>query len=143
MKLRQLFIVLGMLGIIAGAFALSRFLASQRKEPQRKNAVLPKKYVKTQPVRYTDIPTEIVAYGRVSSAQPLDLIAEVAGRLKQGDVLLKAGQKFHKGDLLFSTDDAEARLTLQANKSTFMKLIASILPDLKIDHSASYDAWNQ
>ncbi|MCS6834376.1 MAG: efflux transporter periplasmic adaptor subunit, partial [Flammeovirgaceae bacterium] len=90
MKLRQLFIVLGMLGIIAGAFALSRFLASQRKEPQRKNAVLPKKYVKTQPVRYTDIPTEIVAYGRVSSAQPLDLIAEVAGRLKQGDVLLKA-----------------------------------------------------
>jgi hypothetical protein len=143
MKLRQIFIVIGVIGIIGGAFGLNRFLASQKKDPQKKPTITQKRFVRTEKVSYSDVPTEIVAYGRVTSAQPLDLITEVAGRIKQGEVTLKAGQKFQKGALIFSTDETEAKLTLQASKSAFMKQVASILPDFKIDYSTSYDKWNQ
>ncbi|GAB4341958.1 MAG: hypothetical protein OHK0038_21740 [Flammeovirgaceae bacterium] len=143
MKLRQILIVIGIMGIIGGAYGINRFLASQKKDPQKKPSIAQKRFVRTEKVRYSDIPTEIVAYGRVTSAQPLDLITEVAGRIKQGEITLKAGQKFQKGALIFATDDTEAKLTLQATKSSFMKQVAAILPDFKIDYPASYEKWNQ
>ncbi len=55
---------------------------------------------------------------------------------------LKPGQNFSKGDLLFSVDDTEARLNLQSSKSNFLKSIASILADFKLDFPDRYPAWS-
>ncbi|MEQ9230463.1 MAG: efflux RND transporter periplasmic adaptor subunit, partial [Cyclobacteriaceae bacterium] len=75
------------------------------------------------------------------TAETIDLISEVAGRMTEGSVRLKAGQKFKKGTLLYSVDDEEASLTLKAAKSTFLKDLAGILPDLKIDFSDNFKTW--
>jgi multidrug efflux pump subunit AcrA (membrane-fusion protein) len=51
------------------------------------------------------------------------------------------GQKVRAGQLLFSINKQEALLNLQAQKSNFIRDIALILPDLKIDYSENFEAW--
>ncbi|MEO0331431.1 MAG: efflux RND transporter periplasmic adaptor subunit, partial [Bacteroidota bacterium] len=56
-------------------------------------------------------------------------------------VNLKPGTNFRKGQLIYRINDAEASLNLQARKSQFLNLIASSLPDFKIDFTEDYSAW--
>lgn len=137
---RKIYVVLGILGILGTAYGLMALL-SQKEEEKKKAVAEVKRYVKTSQVQYTDIPTELTAFGRVSSALPLDVISEVSGRMLQGNVNLKAGQKFSKGALLFRVDNTESRLRLQATKSTFLKDVSMLLPDMKIDYPESFEAW--
>lgn len=102
-----------------------------------------KKYVETTKVAYSDIKTEVVAFGRVRTAQSIDLISEVSGRMSQGNVRLKAGQNFKKGDLIYTVDDKEAGLNLKSTKSNFLRDLAAILPDLKIDFGNNFSAWEK
>jgi len=129
--------------LIFGSLGFSRYLAGQKELPPERPAPEVVNYVKVKQVAFQNVETEIVAYGRVGSSQPIDLIAEVGGRLFQGDVPLKEGQNFRQGQLLVRVNDAEARLNLQARKSSFLNLIASILPDLKVDYSNSFPRWQQ
>jgi membrane fusion protein, multidrug efflux system len=141
MTSRQLLVTLAGIAIIAISFAVMDVLASMKEEPKMKPPPEVRKYVDVQPVAYSDVKTEIMAYGRVRTAQSLDLLSEVAGRMHQGNIRLKEGERFKKGSLLFYIDDREAALTLKSQKSTFLRDLAAILPDFKIDFSASYDTW--
>ena len=141
MKLRQIIIVVIGLVILVGSFAASGILSGMKEPPKKETPVEVKKFVKTQPVRYEDVQTNIVAFGRVRTAEALDLIAEVPGRMFSGSKALKEGQSFRKGELIFRVDDTEAKLDLQSEKSNFLRDLAAILPDLKIDFSENYSAW--
>lgn len=127
--------------LVFGSFGFARYLAGKKELPPERPAPAVTNYVKVKEVAFRNVETEIVAYGRVGSSQPIDLIAEVGGRLLQGDVPLKEGQNFRKGQLLVHVNDVETRLNLQARKSSFLNLIASILPDLKVDYASSFPAW--
>lgn len=142
MKKRQIIILVVALVIFGGSFGLMRFLASQKPIPKQIISEKAKKFVKTEKVNYQTIRTQLVAYGRVNSSQPLDLASEVSGRLLAGNITLKAGQKFSKGTLLFKIDDSEQKLRLQAAKSGLLKDIAGILADFKIDFGDSYSVWS-
>lgn len=83
-----------------------------------------------------------MGYGNVSSFNSIDLISEVQGKLSQGKVDLKAGVKFRKGDLLYKIYDVEARYSLRARKSSFINLIANILPDIKSDYPNEFSKWS-
>lgn len=141
MKKRQWIISGTAIVILAIAFGLSSFFAGQKEEKPIKKPTVVKKYVSTLPVKYEDVKTHIVAYGRVQTAQSLDLLSEVSGRMYEGSVRLKAGQRFKKGTLLFYLDDEEASLNLKSQKSNFLRDIAAILPDLRIDYSQSFETW--
>ncbi|MGI9543328.1 MAG: efflux RND transporter periplasmic adaptor subunit, partial [Cyclobacteriaceae bacterium] len=134
-------IIVAVLVLIA-MVALGGFFSSLKKEPPKTDIKTPPKYVATIPVAYHDVDTRIVTYGRVESSQPIDLIAEVSGRILGGGVPLKESQDFRRGSLLYRIDDAEARLDLKSEKSNFLRDLATILPDLKIDFSDSYPNWN-
>jgi len=138
---RKLIILGSALGIIIIAFMLAGFFASQKKAPKIKKPAMAKKTVRTRPVVYAKLNTEIVTYGRVETAQSLDLLSEVSGRMFQGSIRLKEGQSFKKGTLLFYIDDEEAELTLKAQKSNFLRDLAGILPDLKVDFTENFDTW--
>lgn len=142
MNKRQVIIVLIGIGFLVGSFALSSILGGMKEAPKKKPPKEIKKYVKTTPVVYGDVNTWITAHGRVSTAQTLDMIAEVSGIMKRGSVPLKAGQKFRKGTLLYSIDNTEVKLNINAQKSIFLRDLASILPDLKIDFSDNFDKWS-
>lgn len=142
MKPRQYIInfALGILIAAAGVY-FAGVLASLKK-PQVKKSPPPKAInVPVKPVRYSDQETALEYFGRVGSFQSAGIIAEVQGQILQGAVRLKNGQQVRKGQLLFSIDDQETRLNLQSQKSQFMKSIADILADLKVDFSDSYPTW--
>ena len=141
MKLRQIIIIGSAVLIIAGSIGLSKFLTSLKEEPEEKNEAPIRKYVKTTKVEYTDIDTKVVVYGRVKSAESLDLIAEISGIMTEGAITLKPGEKFTKGTLIYNIDDTEAKFKLQAQKSNFLSDLATILPDFKIDYPESFSVW--
>ena len=139
---KQKLIVFGAFALIllAGFFLMRQFAGMKELPPERPKTVSTN-FVKVDEVTYRELDTEVVAYGRITSSQPLSLIAEMGGRLFRGNVLLKPGVNFRKGQLLYRINDAEARLTLQSRKSEFLNLIASSLPDFKIDFTDDYPAW--
>ncbi len=143
MTLRQVIIVGIGLTILAGSFILSGALSSMKESPEIKTPEEIKRFVKTEKVKYSSVPTKVMAFGRVKTAESLDLIAEVSGRMSANSTPLKEGQRFRKGALLYKIDDREARLNLQSQKSNFLKELAAIMPDIKIDFSANYDEWSK
>jgi membrane fusion protein (multidrug efflux system) len=141
MTLRKIIIVIVGIGILVGAVALSNYMGTLKETPEKRPQPEFKKFVRTRVVEYGDLKTDVIAYGRVRTTAPLDLISEVSGRLRQGSVRFMEGQKFRKGTLLFAIDDAEARLNLLSEKSDFLKDVAAILPDMKIDMTDNFAAW--
>lgn len=141
MKVRQIIILLAALGII-GLSVFGGILLSALEEPEeeKKRAVV-RKFVQTAPVTYTAVPTSISAYGRLKASESLQLIAEKSGTLLQGAVPLKKGEQFAKGTLLYSVQNEEELLNLQASKSNFLSDLAAILPDMQVDFPNSYTQW--
>lgn len=142
MTLRKIIIVIIGIGIVVGAVGLSNYLGTLKETTEKRPQPEFKKFVRTRAVEYNDLKTDVIAYGRVRTTAPLDLIAEVSGRLMQGRVRLMEGQKFRRGTLLFVIDDTEAKLNLQSEKSDFLKDVAAILPDIKIDMNDNFQAWD-
>lgn len=143
MNKRKLIIVLSGIGILAVSYGAMNFFASQKEETEKKTLREYKKYVKTEEVKYQNVPTDILTYGRVRTAEKLDLIAQVSGRMTEGRIPLKEGQRFKKGTLLYKIDDTEARLNVKAQKSNFLRDLAAILPDLKVDYPTAFDRWKE
>lgn len=140
MEKRQIIIVVIALVVLGISYGGSEYLATLKEEPVIRKPPAVKKFVETAAVRYSDLKTEVISYGRVENAESLDLISEVSGRMSQG-IRLKAGQNFKKGNLIFSIDDEEASLTLKAQKSNFLRDLAGILPDFKVDFSDNFKTW--
>lgn len=139
---RKLIIISSSVGILFLAVVLAFFFAGQKEDPKDQRPLAVKKTVQTKKVNYQTIQTDVVSYGRVETAQTLDLLSEVSGRMYQGNVRLKEGQRFKKGDLIFYVDDKEPSLNLKSQKSNFLRDLAGILPDLKIDFNDNFEAWN-
>jgi multidrug efflux pump subunit AcrA (membrane-fusion protein) len=129
--------------ILGGAFYFNSVLSSQKKAPRKLQTPETINYVKIENYLPKTIETNIEAYGRVGSSQQINLVAEVGGKLLQGSVPLKRGQAFRKGQLLCKIYSTEQKLNLQAQKSRFLNTLASILPDIKIDFTSSYDIWQK
>jgi len=127
--------------ILSAGFVAMDFLSSQKKSPPERKPPEVKNYVKTVEVIYDEVDVNIEAYGRVGSSRRLNLTAEVGGKLEYGAIPLKEGQNFSEGQLLFKINNTEEKLTLQSRKSSFLNLLASILPDFKIDFKNNYQSW--
>ncbi len=136
-------IVLGIVFIVilGGTLSFSRFLISQKELPAQRPKPEVKNYVKAIPVRYESVPVAIEVFGRVGSSQQLNLVAEVGGKLLPGNVALKEGTNFRQGSVLAKINNSEQLLSLQSRKSNFLNLVATAIPDIKIDFAESYTQW--
>ncbi|MDA0194850.1 MAG: efflux RND transporter periplasmic adaptor subunit [Bacteroidetes bacterium] len=127
--------------IVGSAWLFKETMASQKVVPPERPRQEIKTYVSVLPTTHSNVATKVEAYGRVSSSQQVNITAEVGGKLLAGNIPLKAGQNFTTGQLLCKIHNVEQSFSLQARKSTFLNLLASILPDLKIDFKQSYPTW--
>jgi multidrug efflux pump subunit AcrA (membrane-fusion protein) len=101
------------------------------------------KYYNAQKVTNDTIELIISTKGRVIDGQQINLVSEVQGRILRGDVDLKKGSSFKKNQLIAKIDHTEAELLLKARKSSFINLVANILPDIKVDYQENYIFWNK
>jgi len=135
--------IITILAIIIVAFALMRTLAGMKERPEVRTLEEQKRAVHVTEVKYSNIRSEVIGLGRLTSENEVALSSEVRGKIQAGDVPLKKGQSFKKNDLLLTIYDRETRLSLLATKSRFLKNIASILPDFKVDFAESYPEWQK
>jgi len=126
--------------IILGVF-MFKWLSSFKKNPQKKTPPAVTRYVKAIPVKYENLPGIIQTSGRMRAFDEINISSEVGGRLEDGDRLFKPGQFFRKGELIAHVINDEFTFQLKAQKSNFLKSIANILPDMKIDYPDSYPKW--
>ncbi len=129
--------------LIVASFLLMIFLGTFKKELQKKPKNVEKRFVKVAEVEYGDISSKIEEFGRVISLEKIDILSEVRGKIESGDVPLKKGQRFKRGDLLLKIYDKEAKLALKAKKSRFLNLIANLLADFKIDFPERFGRWKE
>ena len=99
------------------------------------------KFVKTDRFKAQTYGAAIQGLGRVSSSQAVSVTSEVQGALQAGEIILKKGSSFSKGQLLFRVNSSDAALLLAARKSTYLTLLANILPDLKVDYPDHFEVW--
>lgn len=142
MTKRQIIIVAILTGIIALIVSIL-FSRGSNAAPKKEVAKTPTKFLKTQTIQKSTLPLSIEAFGRVLASRNVTLSTEVQGTILEGSVALKSGTQFREGTVLFKIDDQQALYTLRALKSKFLNLMASALPDLKIDYKDNFLAWKQ
>ena len=128
MKTKQLLIPVGILTI---GFLLMMFLLNTKSEPPKSKSVARPKIVQANLIKLKNIHSEIVAFGRLTSSQPIILYSEVAGILEKGSIHFQSASSFNKGDLLIKVDDRQATLDLNSTKSDFLNApIVIVVSDL-------------
>lgn len=132
---RRIIIVSAFIFIVGLAYGLMKFLIAQKEMPFSRPAVVAKRYVKAEEVKYATIVSPVSAPGRVTSISEVDIIAEASGKIISSEIPLKKGAVFSKGDVLFTVYTDEAALALKSRKSQYMNSLANILPELRIDYS--------
>jgi hypothetical protein len=110
-------------------------------EPPRRPDSDLKRFVKTSIVEYTDLESPVSALGRVVSGNEVSLVSEAAGKIEKGEVPLKKGTSFKKGQLLLVIYKDEVELALKARKSSFLNTFTNLLPDLRIDFPDHYNRF--
>lgn len=90
-----------------------------------------------------EFPIEVDYPARVSSQDILSLGVEVSGKIDKGEVYLKEGASFRKGDLLFSVNEEDIHTQLKSDKSKFLTLVSQVLPDINLDYPTEYEKWNE
>lgn len=141
MKNRKLIIgLLGVVALVAAIFIAIR-LANTPQEPPQEESASDKVVVHTTAISNGEQEAQVPITGRVVPADQLDIYAEVSGVSTYGAHPFKAGNRFRKGEILIKINSTEFSQALSSAKSQFMSLIATVLPDLKIDFSEDYPAW--
>ncbi|MCK4664048.1 MAG: efflux RND transporter periplasmic adaptor subunit [Bacteroidales bacterium] len=141
MNKRKIIIIISVVGIIVISMIIMRVLSNMKPESPKKAHTLVKRYVKVEKVKYSNIESEIISSGRVLSQHSIDISSEVQGKLLEGNVPLKKGQKFNKGDLLIRIFNEDAIYNINSRRSRFLNTLANIIPDIKVDYKENYDAW--
>jgi RND family efflux transporter MFP subunit len=128
------FIVVALIILLGGSAALSELFVSMKPEQKKKPEMNMKRLVKAEVVKYDDILSPLIKEGRAVSGSVVTLVSEAAGKIQPGEVVLRKGTSFKKGQLLAEIYKDEVELELKARKSQFLSTMTSLLPDMKIDY---------
>ncbi len=135
------FVVVALLVLLGGSAALSELFISMKPEPPRMPDMKMKRYVKAETIKYNEITSSVAREGRVVSSSEITLVAEASGKIEKGDVTLRKGTSFKKGQLIAEIYKDEVELALKARKSRFLTIVTTLLPDIKVDFPDQLNAY--
>lgn len=138
---RRIVIVVSLIFIVGLSYGIMKFLIAQKEEPPQIRLLKATRYVRALVISYGEVMSPISEQGRMASISQVDLSAEASGKIEAGDIMLKKGASFKKGDIIFSIYSDEAALALKARKSQFMNSVALLLPDISIDYPSYEDVF--
>ncbi len=137
------FIIVALIILLGGSAALSLIFVSMKPEPPRMPDAELKRYVKAETVAYSEIISPLIGKGRVVSSSETNLVSEAAGKIESGEVALRKGTSFKKGQLLATIYKDEVELAIKARKSSFLTTISTLLPDIKVDFPDQFETFSQ
>lgn len=134
-------ILAAVLIMFGSGYLLMKLLASLAVEKPKEKIPVPTRYVEAAPIVYKNYITNVIASGRVVSAEQVNVSSEVQGRIAEGEVYLRKGAAFKKGQVLVRIINSENTYNLKSQKSNFLNLLANALADLKLDYKSAYNTW--
>lgn len=139
MKRNQL-IILGLVLIVTAAIYL-RLRSNTPEESGEQKSAATELFVPVRAVKNEIRPMQITSYGQISPIVEIDIAFEVQGKLEKGNLVMKPGVKFSKGQVLYSVDVEETKQTLSARRIQFANLIINALADIELDYPQSANKW--
>lgn len=131
-------------GVSIALLLIGMFLFKTLSETPEKEEVIPNNIPKTvyvQTVTNSDIPIVVNANGNLVAKNKVELFTEVQGLLETSGKEFRPGISFRKGETILKINSNEFYATILAQRSNLQNLIASIMPDMRLDYSESYAAW--
>lgn len=132
-------IVISIVILLSAVFIGKYIINSQNKIIPKPPLIVQKVFVDT--VSNKTLPVVITANGNLVALRKVELYAEVQGVLQSTGKLFKEGQRYNAGEALLKLDASEFYATVQSQKSSFYNLIASVMPDLKLDYPQFFEKW--
>jgi len=136
---KYLLILLGVIILIIATIAAYRI--ANKPKPVLPGPEKTAQTVFVDTVYNTTVPIIIPATGTLVAKDRLELYAEVQGLFQHSAREFKPGESYKKGQVLIQMDAAEFYATVQSARSELYNLIASLMPDLRLDYPDSYNKW--
>ena len=99
------------------------------------------KLVKVITVQNSINPISLSVDGRVKSKNRINLYSEVSGILNFNENTFVEGNSLKKNEIIFSVNSDEFHSSVKQARSELQNLIASVLPDIKIDFNDNFKNW--
>ena len=130
----------GLLLLIVGIFISNLIIDLNKSEPTYNNNSLTSVYIEV--VKNGSNKIEIERNGKLQSSNRISIISEVKGiKKKNRNKSFKEGESYNKGETLIEINSDEFNSTVKQSRSELKNLIASVLPDIKIDHAENFNKW--
>lgn len=139
--MRKLIIVGAGIVVLGLSFIISNLLKDSKEIPKQKNTKI-EKTVFVKEVKNGDVAINITANGNLQAKNKVAIYSEVQGVLKPASKPFKAGISYNKGQTLLRINSQEFYASIQSQRSSLQNLIASIMPDLRLDYPDSFEKWN-
>ena len=123
------------------ASLISSYFKSSKKMPERKVTKV-EKTVFVKEVKNGDVAIVISANGNLVAKNKVDIYSEVQGVLRPTGKDFRAGVAYNKGQTLLRINSQEFYASIQSQRSSLQNLIASIMPDIRLDYPDSFEKWN-
>ena len=130
----------GLLLLITGIFISNLIIDLNKSEPTYNNNSLTSVYIEV--VKNDSNKIEIERNGKLQSSNRISIISEVQGiKKKNTNKSFKEGERFNKGETLIKINSDEFNSKVKQSRSELKNLIASVLPDIKIDYAENFNNW--
>ena len=130
----------GLLLLITGIFISNLIIDLNKSEPTYNNNSLTSVYIEL--VKNDSNKIEIERNGKLQSSNRISIISEVQGiKKKNRNKSFKEGERFNKDETLIKINSDEFNSTVKQSRSELKNLIASVLPDIKIDYAENFSNW--
>ena len=130
----------GLVLLIVGSFISNLIININKSEPTYNNNSLTSVYIKV--VKNNSNKIEIERNGKLQSSNRISIISEVQGiKKKNRNKSFKEGERFNRGETLIEINSDEFNSTVKQSRSELKNLIASVLPDIKIDYAENFNKW--
>ena len=126
--------------VLAFAYLISNFILNFNKVEESLVSESAK-LVKVITVQNKINPINLSVDGRVKSKNRINLYSEVSGILNFNENTFVEGNSLKKNEIVFSVNSDEFHSSVKQARSELQNLIASVLPDIKIDFNDNFKNW--
>ena len=139
--MRKIIIVAVGVAILVISFLISNYLKDSKKIPEQKIIKI-EKTVFVKEVKNGEVAINISANGNLVAKNKVDIFSEVQGVLQATGKDFRVGVSYKKGQTLLSINNQEFYASIQSQRSSLQNLIASIMPDMRLDYPDSFGSWS-
>lgn len=134
--------VLSVVGVLIVGIVIMLALGSAETESNKRELKPEIRSVETQTLTFGNMNLAITGYGTIRSQNELNVIAEASGKILFAKNDLKSGTYVRKGELVVAIDQREIENNLYSLRSNYLKAIASLLAEMRIENENIYKKWS-